>query len=336
MLKRTTCLFGALLVGVIVTAALADEEIQEGKLYRLILTNNKEIVGAVTELEDAYKVQVASGITQTIKKSRVRSLVPLDDEGSHEGGHGGSLRHRITDEEIEVILGDESVKDLYVWEYVEKVDLMEPLDLDLESLAEMKLFAGRQGKWLDTDHFVCVYTSDHKAARQLVSRLEMVYKWNVTFMRLFGIPPVRPEHKLEIFYFGTYDEFVTYATLCGWMAQGAAGFYMPTNNRCAFFDNLTFPRVARTLEALKDKNVPFERRRRLQNELDRISSIWQWFSTRRRTPFISTSASSRRRRASERGWWKACACSLKCRRRRRAAASVQSTTTGSTASTRCT
>ena len=176
MLKRTTCLFGALLVGVIVTAALADEEIQEGKLYRLILTNNKEIVGAVTELEDAYKVQVASGITQTIKKSRVRSLVPLDDEGSHEGGHGGSLRHRITDEEIEVILGDESVKDLYVWEYVEKVDLMEPLDLDLESLAEMKLFAGRQGKWLDTDHFVCVYTSDHKAARQLVSRLEMVLR----------------------------------------------------------------------------------------------------------------------------------------------------------------
>jgi hypothetical protein len=274
MLKRTICLYGACLAGVMVAAAaapaLADEDIQEGKVYRLVLTNDKEVVGTVTEVEDAYKVQVASGIMQTIKKSQVRSLIALEDEQPDAGE--ASLRRRaldITDAEIKEILGDESVEDLYIWEYVQQVDLMEPLELNQESLEEMKLFAGRQAKWFDTDHFVCVYTSEPKGARQLVSRLETVYKWNATFARMFEIPVRRPEHKLEIFYFGTFDEFVTYATLCGWMAEGALGYYMRTNNRCAFFDTSTYPRVAQLLEAVKDPSVPFERRRKLQNEAER-------------------------------------------------------------------
>jgi hypothetical protein len=58
------------------------------------------------------------------------------------------------------------------------------------------------------------------------------------------------------------------------MAEGAAGFYMRDNNRCAFFDNLTYPPVARTIEALQDKSVPFERRRKLENELERWANYF--------------------------------------------------------------
>ncbi len=272
MSKRTTCLCGVVLVAMIVAAAAApapaDEQVQEGKRYRLVLTNSKEVVGTVTEVGDAYKVKVAPGITRTIRKSQVRGMILLEEEQST-GEHGDALRHRITDEEIKAILGDESVEDLYVWEYVKPVDLTEPLDLDRESLEEMARFAGREAKWLETDHFVCVYTSDHRAARKLVARLETVYKWNATFARLFDVPVRKPEHKLELFYFGTQKEYVTYATLCGWMAQGAAGFYMRDNNRCAFFDNATYPHIARRLKEMEDGNVPFERRRKLQNEIQR-------------------------------------------------------------------
>jgi len=277
MLKGTTCPLALLLIGVIAAAtlapALAQEGVEAGKIYRVLLTNNKEVVGEVTELEDVYKVKMAGGtIIQTFKKSQVRELIPLDEERSDV--EEGTLRRRITDAEIEEILGSESVEDLYVWDYIEQIDLMEELDLDEESLAEMKRYAGRHARWLETAHLVCVYTSEPAAARRLVARLEIVYKWNVTFMRLFGIPPKRPEHKLEVFYFGTYDEFVGYATLCGHMAQGAAGFYMRDNNRCAFFDMETYPPVAALLKALKGKNVPFETRRRLQNGIDRWANFY--------------------------------------------------------------
>ena len=278
MLKRTACLSVLLLIGVAVAATLTPafgDDIEDGQIYRIIRTNGREVIGEVTEVGNVYKVKVASGITVTIRKSEVRSLTPLSNE-QPDAARTGFRRHAldITDQEIATALGDESVEDLYVWEYVQEIDLMDELDLDLESLEEMKRFAGVQAKWLDTDHFVCVYTSDAAAARRLVARLETVYEWNATFMRLFDIPPKRPEHKLEIFYFGTYDEFRTYATLCGHMAEGAAGFYMRTNNRCAFFDNLTYPQIAQTLEALKDKNVPFERRRKLQNELARWANYF--------------------------------------------------------------
>lgn len=275
MLKGIICLLGILLVGVLFAtvpaSALADDQIQDGKVYRIILTNNREIIGEVTELGDVYKVKQGIGITRTIRKSQVRQLILLDEEQSP--AVELSLRRPITEAEIAEILGSESVEDLYVWEYIEPIDLMEPLELDEESLEQMKRYAGRHARVLETPHFVCVYTSDMVSARRLVGRLETVYGWNVTFMRLFGIPPKRPEHKFEIFYFGTYKEFTGYATLNGFMGSGILGFYMRTNNRCAFFDMNTYPLVARILERSKDGSLPLQERRRLKNEYERWANF---------------------------------------------------------------
>lgn len=273
MLRRAIYLSAALLIGASVAATSASalaQEAEDGQAYRIILTNGKEIVGEVTELEDAYQVIVGSGITMTIRKSQVRELIPVEEE---QAADEGALRRRITDAEIEEILGSESVEDLYVWDYIQQVDLMEKLDYDHESVQEMIRFAGKSAKVLETPHFVCVYTSDAADARRLVARLEIVYKWNVTFMRLFDIPPRKPDRKFEIFYFGTHDEYTGYATLTGWMGSGALGFYMRTNNRCAFFDMKTYPPIAAILERSKDKNVPYEERRKAKNEYERWANF---------------------------------------------------------------
>lgn len=273
MLRRAIHSSMVLLVAVIVTATSASalaQDVEDGEAYRIILTNGKEVVGEVTELEDVYRVKVGSGITMTIRKSRVRELIPVEEE---QAGDEGALRRRITDAEIEEILGSESVEDLYVWEYIEQVDLVEPLDFDHESVQEMIRFAGKAGRVLETPHFVCVYTSDIADARRLVGRLEIVYKWNVTFMRMHDIPPKRPDHKIEIFYFGTHEEYTGYSTLCGWMGSGALGFYMHTNNRCAFFDMNTWPPVAAILKRSKDKNIPYDERRKAKNEYQRWANF---------------------------------------------------------------
>lgn len=268
MPARSSRLLPAVLLGIALSAMLAPvlaEDIEPGKVYRLVLTNGREVFGQVTELRDSYKVTEGTGITATYKKSQVRDIIAVEEEVPDEH----DLRREITDAEIDEILGSESVEDLYVWDYIQEVDVSGPLDLDQESLQEMLKYAGKSARWLDTPHFLCVYTSDIAEARKLVSRLEIVYRWNVTFMRMYDIPPVKPEHKFEIFYFGTYDEFVKYATLCGHMAEGAAGFYMRTNNRCAFFEMSTYPAVAALLARASDTNVPFEERRKLRNQVER-------------------------------------------------------------------
>lgn len=275
MLGRNTGSVALLLVVFAATFALtpvvADDEVQDGKVYRIIRTDGKEITGEVTEMGDAYKVRTAGGtIVQTVKKSQVREITLVEDEQPAEGP--GGLRRQITDAEIEEILGSESVEDLYVWDYTEQIDLMEELDFDEESVNEMKLFAGRQAKVLKTPHFVFVYTSDPAGARRLAGRLESVYRWNATFMKLLDLPPIRPERKLEVYYFNTFDEYLNYQTLCGFRTSGALGFYMPTNNRCAFFDMNTYPSVAAALERSQDGDVPLQERRRLKNRYEAWSN----------------------------------------------------------------
>ncbi len=272
MLKRTSGLLGILLVGVVVTAAaapaLADEEIQEGKLYRLILTNNKEIVGTLTEVEGAYKVQVAYGITQTIKKSRVRKLILLEDVHSHDGEHGGSGRHELTDAEIKEILGDESVEELYVWDYVKPVDLMAAFPTNAENLAFMTKLAGRQARVHETDHFVMVHTSTIQKAKRLAARFEAVYKWRVWFLERMGVPPIRPDYKFETFFFGTHKEFQTYSAVYG-SISGALGFWHPYDNRSAYFDIDTYPMIAQYNRRYSDPNVDPQIRRRGRNMIKR-------------------------------------------------------------------
>jgi len=90
-------------------------------------------------------------------------------------------------------------------------DLEAPLTLDVESVKDMFAKAGltwkegvppdKQENLLIKPHFVMVYTSPAKAARQLGARLESVWTWNVRFLRMLRIPARRPPSKLEIFYF---------------------------------------------------------------------------------------------------------------------------------------
>ena len=272
MLNRGTGLLGALLVGMIVTAAvprvLAEEPVQAGKVYRLVLTNNTEVVGEVTEAGDAYKVKVGAGIIQTIRKSQVRRLT-LVAGGQAGGGGGGSLRYKITDEEIQDILGDESVEDLYVWDYVKPVDLMAELPTDEGNLELMLRIAGRQAKYLETDHFVLVYSSTIQKAKKMAARFEAVYKWRVWFLEQMGVLPIRPDYRLEMFFFGTHDEFMMYDALHGSMSQGVLGFWHPNDNRSAYFDLDTYGPLQRFKQRYADPNVDYQIRRRGSNLLKR-------------------------------------------------------------------
>ena len=269
-------LFAFLLAGTIVLGSLspvlAEDEIQPGKTYRVVRTDGKEVIGEVTEVGNVYKVKVASKITMTLKKSQVRELILLEDEQPEDSETGERrLPAEITKAELDEILGDESVEDLYVWDYIEQVDLMEPLTTNEDSVRLMQQYAGREAKRLETPHFVFVYTSEPGAARKLAARLETVYKWNVTFMRMFDIPPKKPDHRLEVFYFNTFEEYSTYQTLNGFREMSALGFYMRTNNRCAFFDMNTWPPVAAALAGSNNPNLSYQERLRMKNEYKRWS-----------------------------------------------------------------
>jgi len=248
----------------------ADDEIEAGQKYRVQLLSGREVVGEVTVTATAYKVKSASGITETFKKSEVRQILPYE-EATEADRAADRPALAITKDEIDELLGDESVEDLYVWDYVEKTDLMAPLETNRDSVELMKRMAGRAAKVLDTDHFVFVYTSPPSGARRLAARLEMCWKWNAAFARMFDIPAKRPDHKLEVFYFDTYDEYEAYQSLNGFRMMGALGFYMATNNRCAFYDMNTYPPVAAALGGSNDTSSSPQERRKQRNLYKRWS-----------------------------------------------------------------
>ena len=248
---------------------LAQVSVEDGESYRIIRTNGKEIVGEVTEYENLYKVKVASGIVVTVRKSQVREILPADAETSGDSVND-PLPERLSDEEIDEILGGEELE-IAALAYVDREDLRLPLPPDENSIAEMERYAGKTARRLDTDHFVFIYTSSEAAAKRLAARLETVFEWNVKFAEMFEIPVHRPRHKLEVFYFNTFEEYSAYQTLNGWLSSGALGFYMRTNNRCAFFDMSTWPMVAQALARSKDTSLPHQERLKLRNKCMRWS-----------------------------------------------------------------
>lgn len=246
--------------------ARAEDRVQNGKTYRLVLTTGRQVVGAVTELDEAYRVTVSPGITITLKKSQVRELTVVDAES---GGEGGLRRREITDEEIAEILGSELLEDLGAWEWIEEIDLAQPLPTNPESLEQMERIAGQQARVHETDHFVLVYTSSDEQARRMAARFEAAYKWRVWFLDKMGVKPVRPEHKLEMFFFGTFAEFQAYQALHGNIAPGVLGFWSPTDNRSAFFDCDYFPPIAAANQRYSDPDVDARIRRRGRNLVNR-------------------------------------------------------------------
>jgi hypothetical protein len=198
----------------------------------------------------------------------VREIVALEKAT---GGRGpmGALRRPITDAEIEEILGSENIE-IEALDHIEQIDLMEPLDRDEYTVQQMLRIAGRGAKTLETDHFVLAYTSSTAKARALARRLEAVYKWSVKFMEMMEIPPVRPKSKLEIFFFATHKEFDAYSALHGFREMGVLGFYHHVDNRCAFFDMMTWPPVAMAYEKYQNPDIDYQTRRRKHNLIERF------------------------------------------------------------------
>ncbi|MEW6199505.1 MAG: DUF1570 domain-containing protein [Planctomycetota bacterium] len=273
-----------LLLGV--GAAVADQI--QGR-YRIELMNGRYVEGDVKELPDgSYEVKTRHGVTVTVKRSEVRGLRALEAVRPAESptaaprNPGATLRREISDAEIEAIVAGIEANPDEAMVGVARDDMMAPLPLDTESVLEMMRQAGVPRKEgvpfeddkhdgvLVKDHFVMVYTSSKDAARALASRLEAVYRWNVKMLSMLQIPARRPEHKLEIYYFASWDEFDRYSRNKGSpLPPGVLGYYSPDINRSHFFDMRTMPGLKEHLEALKRPGTPWREKQRLTNLINR-------------------------------------------------------------------
>jgi hypothetical protein len=116
---------------------------------------------------------------------------------------------------------------------------------------------------------VLVFTSSRADAKKLGARLESVYRWVVKYQDMIGVPYKAPQHKLEMYYFGTNEEYRSYQTTDGFLEPGAIGYYIRTRNRSAFFDYSTEPWMMSIKERLKDTN--WRTRVYWTNQLNRYS-----------------------------------------------------------------
>ncbi len=256
--------------------------------YRIYLMNNTFVEGDVKEQPDgSYDVKTKHGASVHVKKNEVLRVVPLKDlatpsPGVSPGATGAKrspLRREITSAEIEEIIGDVKAEAVGDTEIKNLKDLMAPLPVDEDSVKEMLSQVGitrdncpleKQKGVMLKEHFAMVYTSSDKSARELASRLESVWRWNIRFMDMLGVPARRPEHKLELFYFGTYKEFEAYSLNRGMdVSGGVLGYYAHDNNRAHFFDMMTWPRVEYYINRLKERDIPFHIRQFITNSIKR-------------------------------------------------------------------
>lgn len=256
--------------------ALKQEAPSAPVQQRIVRTDGRVFEGEVTETADAYQVKVKSGekssITVTIKKSDVKQITRLEPEkvSGPSDTVAGTRLPTISNEEIADILGETPafLKNVSANPY--KI-LRDKLETDQDSVDEMLKIAGKKAQQYETLHFVFVYTSDRSQAVTLAAKLEGIYDWVIRYMEQLDIPPKRPKAKLEVYFFGTHEEFKAYQTLHGGYNLGILGLYYPTTNRSGFFEMHTWPPVARTLEMLKEKGIDPARRRKMNNELDEFS-----------------------------------------------------------------
>lgn len=252
--------------------ALADKFSGPGRVLRM---NGQVLEGDVTETDDGYQVKTDFGITVTLRRSEVLKVLPLEKKAAAGGptpvavdlsAGGRSGLPAVSDKEIEEILGSATV-----YESLREIaeldeDPMAELPLNEASLAEMKRIAGSDDTIL-RPHFVFVYSGDKEPALKLAARLEQVYEWNIRFMQMTGVPIRRPEYKLEIFFYGTLDEFMAYGTTVGFDASSALGFYMRTNNRSAFYNQEYSPEVAHWRAELEAEGTDWRRKQYLRNKI---------------------------------------------------------------------
>lgn len=268
---------------------------QDGGKGQIILNDGKKLEGEIKRLADGGYELTSKGITRRFKRGEVKSVefekataeaAPAGKGGtspgkSTEAEEGGpdaaAAAEAITDDIIDEILGDDAIEagaDVAL----ATADLS-PLPLNKASLDEMLRVAvtgkGTTPQVYETPHFVLVYTSTKDLARELASRLESVYKWCHTFMKMTGIPPQRPEFKLEIYFFATYEEFKAYgAAVTGGIPDGVAGFYQRDINRSAFFDMREVPQIAEMRKQLAQPGVHWRQRQFITNRMNAWSDYY--------------------------------------------------------------
>jgi len=279
MIGKRRLILGLVLVSLVglgsVDRCWGQESIGE---CRIVMMDGKRVEGEVTELPDAYQVKTKYGVVVTIRKNEVRDITRLGDiptglpKTSEERAAAATdlVRREVTDAEIARILGDLKIDTEDVAEASGDVEAEVPLDED--SVGQMMRIAGRNAKQMETDHFALVYTSTTDKARRQASRLESIYRWNVRFGEMLGLPIQPLEYKLESYYFGDYEEFTAYSSTLGFTPDNALGFYYRVNNRTAFFDMNTWPEFKSVREAMEDAD--YERRRFVNNRIQRLSEYF--------------------------------------------------------------
>jgi hypothetical protein len=281
-MKKT---LGMLMVAVLTASAsglaLADEDHVPGK-YHVYLMSGTQVDGYVTQLDSGdYELKTSRGIVMRLKKNQVKRMIPLEEakpaarngrvSSRGDDGIDEHIRRRsISDEEIEEILV--GIKAEIDPEFLkEDIDVLEaPLPTDPSAVEEMIRQVGGKdkAKVLERPHFVMVYTSSDDAARKLGSRLESVWRWNAKFVRRLGLSPIRPKHKLEIFYFASWQEFEAYSMNRGTTVEnGILGYYAPDINRSHFFDLWDMPMFQPLKKELEEggRRLSPQRRRFLRN-----------------------------------------------------------------------
>lgn len=279
-MQRKIALFTLTAVIGIGLASIAGADEYLGK-YRIYLMNNRSVAGEVTELDDgSYEVKNKYGMVFTIRQHQVKDMVPLEQEQNVGEGDQPSpgdetqpehLRRRmITDAEIEELLSGVTLDLPDHLQRIDPEDLHAPLPVNEAHVQEMLRQAGPQAKVLERDHWVMVYTGSDESAQKLGSRLETIWKWNYKFIDQLNLRPIRPEYKLEVFYFGTHEEFQKYSlNISTNLPGGVMGYYTHDVNRSHFFDLWYMPMLDGPRRVLESGNLHPSERRRLKNRMER-------------------------------------------------------------------
>ncbi|MGE3182455.1 MAG: hypothetical protein AB7N71_12555, partial [Phycisphaerae bacterium] len=267
-----------LLIGIplhLATAHPNEKATQYEGVQRVTRMDGKLYVGTVEVDGDKFLIHPTDfpEMTVTLRKHEILKIEKAPETAGTSNTRS-SVRS-IGREDDSVLLSDEEIAALLRGIEVDATFLEEvgdpeaELPVNSDHVAEMLRVAnaGADASTLETDHFVFVYTSSPNLARQLGSRLESVYRWNVNVLKQCGIKYQQPEYKLEVFFFGQHEEYLRYMNTIGMEGSvGILGFYRGDTNQSAFFDMSTWPVMEARVERAKNPDVPFRERQRIRNE----------------------------------------------------------------------
>lgn len=109
-----------------------------------------------------------------------------------------------------------------------------PLDVQLEARLRSEL--GEDALIKHTPHFVVVYEQESPILDEFTARLEHTYHGVRRFAELLELSIAEPDHKLEILFFHTEQNYLRHVARYGFQGAGTYGVYMDTLNRSFFYN----------------------------------------------------------------------------------------------------